>query len=217
MTDGYTKRANSVNALRHHAPFEGVRAAAETFYARYNQPAVFRLTPLAGPEADAELEAQGYLHADPSRVMVSPLTPRDAPEELHVEAEPSAAWLDGFAQANAVDPGKRPAHDALIGSIRLPSGFATLHVDGVPSAFGLAVVEQATVGLFDLVVAPPMRRRGLGRTMVLGLMAWARSLGASRAYLQVRDVNVGALALYRSLGFTDAYPYHYRIAPARAG
>jgi predicted GNAT family acetyltransferase len=41
----------------------------------------------------------------------------------------------------------------------------------------------------------------------------ARSEGARTAYLQVESDNPVASRLYASLGFTEAYAYHYRLAP----
>src|SRR3989344_2454073 len=55
LSGGYTKRANSVNALLPGAPFDGVREAAAVLYARHGLPAVFRISPLAPPPADPAL------------------------------------------------------------------------------------------------------------------------------------------------------------------
>ncbi len=57
--------------------------------------------------------------------------------------------------------------------------------------------------LMNLAVAPEWRKRGLGRF----LLRLAKDLGARRgareAWLEVRAGNLPALALYRSLGFTE--------------
>ena len=55
LSEGYTKRANSANALCPSGSFADTRKLAERFYARHGQPAIFRLSPLAGPAADCEL------------------------------------------------------------------------------------------------------------------------------------------------------------------
>jgi len=68
LAGGYTKRANSVNATDPAASFEGVRDAAEAFYKRHRVSAVFRLSPLASPEADEELADAGYAFFDPTQV-----------------------------------------------------------------------------------------------------------------------------------------------------
>lgn len=49
LSGGYTKRANSVNALVPGAPFDGVREAAAALYARHGLPAVFRISPRPRP------------------------------------------------------------------------------------------------------------------------------------------------------------------------
>ena len=55
LSDGLTKRANSVNALDGTPLTDGVRHAAEACFRRHGLPPIFRLSPLApgrcGPDA----------------------------------------------------------------------------------------------------------------------------------------------------------------------
>lgn len=226
LSGGFTKRANSVNAAAPGASFDGVRAAAEALYGRHGLPAVFRMSPLAAPAADAELADAGYLFFDPSRVMRASLAhavhAADAPDaagpaSVGLASLPSPAWLDGFAAANGVDARHHDLHHAMVHAIAPPAAFATLREDGEAIGFGLAVLERGSVGLYDLVVDPARRGRGHGRALVRALMQWGRELGAASAYLQVREQNEGALRLYARLGFEDFYRYHYRVPkpPAR--
>ena len=61
-----------------------------------------------------------------------------------------------------------------------------------------------------------VRGQGHGRSLVLSALKWARLRGARQAWLQVEAANQPALALYRSLGFEEVYPYHYRRPPGAA-
>ncbi|MOA18080.1 ribosomal-protein-alanine N-acetyltransferase [compost metagenome] len=79
----------------------------------------------------------------------------------------------------------------------------------------MAVLERGAVGLYDVVVAPQWRGRGLGRQLLQGLLQWAARQGASAVDLQVRGGNLPAQALYASLGFGEVYAYHYRVAQSR--
>lgn len=59
--------------------------------------------------------------------------------------------------------------------------------------------------VLTVAVAPGHRRRGHATALVGGLLAAAHEqLGATRATLEVRESNVGARALYRRCGFTEA-------------
>ncbi|SFE99853.1 GNAT family N-acetyltransferase [Paracidovorax wautersii] len=222
LAGGFTKRANSANAAAAQAPFHEVQAAAEAFYARHGLPPVFRLTPLAPPEADLQLQAAGYARFDPSRVMVCPLGPASSGPAawdagLELASAPSPAWLDGFAAANGVPARHQAVHHAMVQSIARPAAFATLRHQGQPIGFGLAVRERDAVGFFDIVIAPPHRRRGHATRLMQALLRWARDGGAQQAYLQVRDGNPAARRLYAGLGFADLYGYHYRVPPGMAG
>jgi ribosomal protein S18 acetylase RimI-like enzyme len=77
------------------------------------------------------------------------------------------------------------------------------------------VLERGYVGLFDIAVAPALRGRGLGTQSVQQLMKWGQANRAEHAYLQVMRSNTAAIRLYSGLGFSEAYPYWYRVLPAR--
>lgn len=214
LSGGYTKRANSVNALLPGAPFAGVREAAAALYARHGLPAVFRISPLAPPEADRELAAAGYRHFDASFVLQRPLTGGVGTPDggTLVSTTPTPAWLEGFAAANSVPPHHRALHHSMLNHIAHPAAFALQHdAQGRAVGFGLAVLERGMVGLYDLAVAPEHRGGGRGRALVQALLHWGGEAGATSAYLQVRAQNAVAMRLYESMGFQTAYSYHYRV------
>ena len=62
------------------------------------------------------------------------------------------------------------------------------------------VVDE--IHLLNVAVAVSARRKGLGRSLLLDLVAYARANAVVRILLEVRASNTGALALYESLGFT---------------
>ena len=211
LAGGYTKRANSVNAAQPGASFEGVRRAAETFYGRHGLPAVFRLSPLAPPEADQELAQAGYVLFDPTQVACASLAGAAPQPGVRIDSAPSAAWLAGIAAAQGVRPPQDELHHAMVRAIAWPAAFATLHEEGEAIGFGLAVLERGAAGCYDIVVRPDRRRRGHGRALTQALMHWGREAGATSAYLQVREQNEAARRLYGELGFEDRYRYHYRV------
>ncbi|MDM0109755.1 GNAT family N-acetyltransferase [Variovorax sp. J22R24] len=211
LAGGYTKRANSVNAAEPGASFKGVRDAAEAFYGRHGLPAVFRLSPLAPPEADRTLADAGYALFDPTQVACASLAAAARHPSVSISTEPSPAWLEGITAASGVNSRQDGLHRAMVRSIALPCAFATLHEQGGAIGFGLAVLDRGVVGLYDIVVEPARRGRGHGRALTCALMDWGREEGASSAYLQVREQNEAARRLYAGLGFEDSYRYHYRV------
>lgn len=211
LANGYTKRANSVNALGPAAAADGIIEAAEMLYARHGLPAIFRLSPLAPARIDAMLEAAGYVMFDPSLVLTAPIGAAETVSPVQIDTSPTPAWLGGFARANAVECEQRATHDAIIGAIATPTAFATIREDAEGIGYGLAVLERGAIGLFDIIVAPRHRGHGHGRALVTTLLEWGRLAGANHAYLQVREANEAARRLYASLGFAEAYRYHYRV------
>ena len=58
----------------------------------------------------------------------------------------------------------------------------------------------------DVFVEEAARGQGLGRRLIEGCVARARSRGCSRVQLDANERNEGAIALYRSLGFESGSP-----------
>jgi [ribosomal protein S18]-alanine N-acetyltransferase len=64
-----------------------------------------------------------------------------------------------------------------------------------------APLRQPQADIQTIAVAEGARRHGLGRVLMLHLVSEARSRGAREIFLEVRDDNPSAQALYFSLGF----------------
>jgi N-acetylglutamate synthase len=213
FSGGYTKRANSINALEPDSEFtQDLRNELEAPYRARRLPPIWRLTPLAPPQVDATLAGAGYRRIDESFVQRSTLDGRFTPDpEVRIDPTPSVAWLAGFAQLSPVAPTHRATMARMLASIAAPVGFARVEDKGQAIAFALGVVDGDHVGLFDVLVAPQARRRGLARRLTESVCAWGRVHGARFAYLQVVATNQAALPLYADLGFETVYSYGYRV------
>ena len=102
----------------------------------------------------------------------------------------------------------------LLPNLALPGAFITVQEGGRDIGWGLGVAERGHIGLYDLVVEDGARGRGIGRRLVAALLDWGQAQGASAAYLQTRESNTKARALYASFGFIDVYRYTNRLMMA---
>lgn len=62
-------------------------------------------------------------------------------------------------------------------------------------------VVEDEADLAEIAVAPRARRQGLGRRLVDHLVAEARARGVVQVFLEVREGNEAARALYEAVGF----------------
>ena len=70
-------------------------------------------------------------------------------------------------------------------------------------AFLVARRVDAEWELENIVVAGASRRRGLGARLLSEFVAYARARGGQGMFLEVRESNRSARALYRKLGFEE--------------
>ncbi len=209
---GFTKRANSVVPLHPSTlPLVEKVRYCEAEYARARLRTVFRLTTLADhAELDALLEARSYQRLEQAQVLCRPLGGAGcAPRVAFVAKQ---AWLTAYAALTGMPQTAARLHELVLSNISQPCAFALILHDDKPAACGLAVLEHELVGLFDVIIEPTLRGRGLGRQVVEDLLAWGSARGARHAYLQVVTDNSPASALYASLGFTGLYTYWYRAS-----
>ena len=86
--------------------------------------------------------------------------------------------------------------------------FLVAHLDGPAGCVGVTPGPAGTCEMNRLWVRPAFRRAGLARALSEASMRAARELGFTRMALDVVPGRTGAIALYRSLGFTDTAPLH---------
>jgi ribosomal protein S18 acetylase RimI-like enzyme len=213
FADGFTKRANSANALdaSREAP-ETLVANIEAAYAAQGLPPIFRITPLADPAIDATLAARDYRQQDHSLVMTAPTDARCRAPSIQAAPTPHAGWLDAFIATAEAAPQTHAKLAAVLDALVPQASFARIG----SAAFGMGVAQDGFVGIFEVLSAPGQRRQGHARRIVEHLMAWGADNGAHTAYLQVVANNAPAIALYRSLGFVPIYGYHYRLPAKKA-
>jgi N-acetylglutamate synthase len=215
FSGGYTKRANSINALRHDAQIDGrTLDGLEAAYRERGQPPVWRLSPLA-PAATTDVLAQrGYRAAERSLVQVCSLRPSFVPAaEVRIHTQPTEPWIEAFCTHSPVRPEHRDTMRRMLASIAAPVGFAFVEEAGRPMAMAVGAVQGDHMGLFDVLVMPHARRRGLARKVTESLYAWAWRHGARFAWLQVVATNAAAMPLYATQGFRTVYDYEYFVPP----
>lgn len=69
------------------------------------------------------------------------------------------------------------------------------------AAYGVIYTAADEGDLANIAVDPDFRNRGLGKALLTALCREAEGFGAKRLFLEVRESNEAARALYASLGF----------------
>jgi GNAT superfamily N-acetyltransferase len=128
-------------------------------------------------------------------VTVRPLGPEDAALLLHaVDDVFDAPVIPAIAVEFLADPRHHIAAAIADGRIiGFASGVHYLHPD-----------KPAQMFINEVGVAEPWQRRGIGRALVDALVAHARSLGCTEAWVLTDDDNAAARALYTAAGGEDA-------------
>lgn len=215
-SDGITRRANSVLCNAPTPRYEGWLEYIEDFYRRQGLPARYQISPASPPDLDALLDAQGYSFTSETSVMVAETrevlarAPHISGIDLSLEGSFSDVWLDMFLRAEGFPESQRASYTLTFSSLGPESAFVLAYSKGEPAAVGMSVAERGWAGLFSIVTFPQFRRRGIAREVVRVLAAWALAAKAGGLYLQVVANNEPAANLYRQLGFTSLYSYHYR-------
>lgn len=108
-----------------------------------------------------------------------------------------------LAALHAVGGGDRPwSADEYRTLLARPQTLAWLGVaDGKPAGFLLATQMADEAEIYEVVVAPAQRRRGLGRALMAALTNHAKAAGTRKIHLEVAADNAAARALYEGCGY----------------
>ena len=213
---GYTQRANSIQSLD---PADDHNAAARIadgrawLEARGIRP-TFRVTPLAGPGVRASLDAGNWATVDASHLFAMELNSIDPAPRGEIFDLLDQWFLAAQQRLQGYSDEKRARLEALLKVIDVPAkGVVLYDADGKAVATCLMAVADGIVITGNVVTDPSERRKGYGAAMMRTGLAWARSVGATVAALNVAADNAVGQALYRSLGYSHQYDYAYRVPP----
>ncbi|WP_159586529.1 GNAT family N-acetyltransferase [Chelativorans xinjiangense] len=207
------RRLNSINPLDpgdDHDLDERIEQAARRFEA-YGRPLTFRISPLSAPAISRHLDAREWIAAGQSLVMRLPLDEKTVGEAMHqIPLKDLSRFVSAAFQVHGYEAELRPGFTEVVSSIKPEAGLFILEQDDAPVAASICVHDGVLAGLFEVATVEAERGKGFGRRMLLSALKWAHLRGAAEAWLQVEADNPAALGLYRSLGFTEVYRYHYR-------
>lgn len=212
---GVTGRVNTAAPLA----FDGgdldaaIDAAALWHAARGVQPC-FKIADgaCAPPQLAETLAARGWRAHTETLVMTAPIEValRALGDARDVALSPDyTSAIDAVVRETSASEAEYAERSGIARRAPQPRRFASLAQSGDTAAVGLSVVTGAYAAVFLMRTAPAHRRKGLARAILAALLAWARSEGATHAYLQVEAANAPAVALYRASAFDLAYSYRY--------
>ncbi len=213
--DAFTRRANSCLALGDPGvPLEQAVDLVESWYRSRDLEPCIKVAPGAASGLDSLLESRGWAVATPSHTMIRELgqdLPK-LPSEVSVSAIPDSDWLRTVSLWDGETADKSRRHAEL--AMRVHSGgFLRWTAPEGILAVGLVSMDGTDSFLYDVVVHPERRARGIGRAFCTAAMSWAAQCGTRTMALQVLESNLAARRLYSSLGFAEHHTYHYRVAP----
>jgi GNAT superfamily N-acetyltransferase len=186
-------------------------------------PMLARLTPFSRPTGlDTALSQRGWTAYDDTRVMLLPELsglPLQAPPlpcslQWGRVSHPDYAAVVGGLRGSPHAECEAHAQRLLASPVPYQGWVLRRSDDQRVLACGQIASEAALVGLYDVFTDPQARGQGLAFWLCQALLLQARAAGAASAYLQVGADNAAARAVYRRMGFFDAYAYHYRTPGA---
>lgn len=126
---------------------------------------------------------------------IRPLVPADLPRVLEIAAglKDAPQWTEA-AWLHALDSAVSPRRVALA---------AVEPADGALLGFAVTSLMPPQAELETIAVAGESQRRGIGGTLLNALAAQLDCEGIEEFWLEVRESNRAALALYRLAGFAQ--------------
>lgn len=166
-------------------------------------------------ELDTHLEDRGYHLVDTTAMYVAATA--DLTAELSVTvAMPS--WPPLAVQREIwANGGIGPARVAVMERCTDPKTTILVRCGDVPAGTAYVASHNDIAMIHAIEVDPLLRRRGIGRQLMLACANWVAGEKATWLSLAVTRANKAANALYVGLGMAEVTSYHYRRAPETAG
>lgn len=214
FANGVTRRANSIVPLfGSNLDIDEKITYCEDIYHENSLSVRYKMTASVSPiDLDSVLSNRGYEYRDETSLQTMLIKNCNYIGSAAVEIREKFddAWLSRYRQFSGYDQNELFVRRKIYEQIRHKCCYLSLLSENNFVGCGLGVLENAFLGIFDIVVMPGFRKNGFGRMIVDSLLDWGKKNGATTAYLQVLADNLPAISLYRKMGFKEKYTYWYR-------
>ena len=181
---------------------------AETAMNALNQPDIFMIRD-GDTALDAALAARGYPIVDPVNLYVIPTAQLATERPPRVTAfcvwPPLAIqhdiWAKGGIRAERIDIMRRA---------KGPKTTIIGRLNDHPSGTAYVAIHDGIAMLHALEILPHQRKQGMGVYAMRQAAFWAQDNGATHFSVCCTKANIGANALYTSLGMSLVGQYYYR-------
>jgi GNAT superfamily N-acetyltransferase len=212
-----SKRLNSINPLdpNDHAELSDRVARARLRFSAAGKPLTFRQTPLASRELDRFLKEGNFAALNESAVMSVELSKVSFVSAIdHLPFKDIAHYCKASAKIHGLSSTDQAGLVEVISAIKAPFGLFINEDAKGPLSCVICVQDGELAGILDLATRPDAQRQGHASQLLLGALKWAKSKGATTAWLQVElDTNTTE-QIYKKMGFREVYRYIYRVLQA---
>lgn len=121
-----------------------------------------------------------------------------APYPIREAVTADTAAMVAIERVSFGDPWSATSFAELLGPLSLIAEH-----EGKVSGYVVGRHAADEAEILDLAVRPDLRRQGIAGSLVDAVVARANALGLRRVYLEVRESNAAARALYQNHGFAE--------------
>ncbi len=219
ISEGVTKRANSVSPTLYTGnDLNADIARVERFFQEKGLPAIFQLPDYFEPsELRNILLSSGYKVIDETIVMIGDISVLKLPSiatdfDLHHFEGDIERWISAFRtlreSSKSLIEGFR---DIIERATKSNVCYYLAEKENKAVAVGLTISEGNYMGIYNMFTHQDYRRQGVAQALISMIIEWGEINLIDHVFLQVEADNLGAIQLYKKIGFKEKYSYRYLI------
>lgn len=213
FSEGYTKRANSINPMyESYFDLEEKYEYCRKLYEEKKLSMIFKIMESDNfKDVDNFLENKGLQKRE--LVIIKEIDIEEINyniEKINISWGFDKKWFDFFSLENKLSSKEEKILKKILDKNTDNNIYFSKEIKGEIVACGMAVVEEVRIGIFNIFVKESKRKKGYATEIIKAILVEARKINIRKGYLQVINNNEHAIKLYKKMGFEEKYRTWYR-------